>query len=339
MEQLTLFYLMQSYQSHARVARIYRRLLRRTHRLVHRFDEADVVLLHLEPHDYAALYQQYPELSRKYVISYCVWEASKVPAAYARSLSLVQEVWTCSRYCQNILSQAHSNVQYMPHAIYRDASYTREDVLSVQADIAYDQEAFYFLCIGRTLGHRKNFTGLIDAFTRTAHQMPGARLILKGLPSDPIPRGLDSNITYLPVTFSDAEINALYQLCDCYVSPHHSEGWGLTLSDALHFRKPTIATGYSGNCEFMDDTNSFLVTYVESEIKEEHQFGLFTTDMKWAYPDETHLSAHMQTVYSSRGRRSENDKVSRIGPVIARFDLRNIENRLVKRMQEIAALL
>ena len=41
--------------------------------------------------------------------------------------------------------------------------------------------------------------------------------------------------------------------CDCYVSLHRSEGFGLTMAEAMACGKPVIATGYSGNLEFMTE--------------------------------------------------------------------------------------
>ena len=41
--------------------------------------------------------------------------------------------------------------------------------------------------------------------------------------------------------------------CDCYVSLHRAEGFGLTLAEAMAIGKPAIATGYSGNVDFMNE--------------------------------------------------------------------------------------
>src|SRR5688572_32239647 len=51
----------------------------------------------------------------------------------------------------------------------------------------------------------------------------------------------------------------------CYVSLHRSEGLGLTMAEAMARAKPVIATGYSGNLDFMNDANSYLVPYTRSE--------------------------------------------------------------------------
>ena len=55
--------------------------------------------------------------------------------------------------------------------------------------------------------------------------------------------------------------NALTATCDCYVSLHRSEGFGLTMAEAMYVGKPVIATGYSGNLDFMTAENGLLVDY------------------------------------------------------------------------------
>ena len=54
--------------------------------------------------------------------------------------------------------------------------------------------------------------------------------------------------------------------CDCYVSLHRSEGFGLTMAEAMYFGRPVIATGYSGNLDFMTEENSYLVPHTLVEI-------------------------------------------------------------------------
>ena len=49
--------------------------------------------------------------------------------------------------------------------------------------------------------------------------------------------------------------------CDCYVSLHRAEGFGLTIAEAMLCRKPVIATAYSGNMDFMTPANSYLVKH------------------------------------------------------------------------------
>ena len=291
---------MQSYQSHRRVAMLYQQMMRARYAFSKSFDEAQIVILHLEPHNYERLYRQYPVLFRKYVIAYCVWEANPLPVAYQQSLRYVQEVWTCSKYCHSIFVPHHPKVVHVPHPIHRDLACTETDLACIRAEINYSPDYTFYLSFTRTLGTRKNVAGLVRAFERINRITPNTRLILKGIPGDPYYDVNNPNIIYLQRHLSEAQINALYRSCQCYVSAHHSEGWGLPISDAMLLGMPVVATGYSGNLEYMNKDNSFLTEFREEYIRREDRFGLFTGSMKWAYPSEENLSYHMGRVYETR---------------------------------------
>ena len=48
-----------------------------------------------------------------------------------------------------------------------------------------------------------------------------------------------------------ADKNRLIVSCDAYVSLHRSEGFGITMAEAMLLGKPVVATDYSGNIDFM----------------------------------------------------------------------------------------
>ncbi len=335
MRQLKLWYEIHNYQSHRRVASVYKQMLSRRYCFAKVIDDADVVVLHLEPHDYESIYSAFPTLRTKYVISYCVWEASELPVSYQRSLALVQEVWTCSEYCLGIINKHHPRVFRIPHTIEREkASHDVDDAI-IRRLISFDPHNYYFLCIGRTLGVRKNLNELVRVFAATATSMPNARLIIKGLPGDPILRSRDSRVFYLPMGFSESQINALYKATDVYVSAHHSEGWGLTLSDAILFGKPVVATGYSGNLEFMTNNNSFLIRCTENYIRAEDLFGSFTTQMKWADPDPTHLESILTSLYHGELREEALQKSTCALQDTKSFSNDSVESMVCDRIEDI----
>ena len=67
--------------------------------------------------------------------------------------------------------------------------------------------------------------------------------------------------TLITQTLSRAEIYELESACDCFVSLHRSEGFGLSLAEAMYLGKPVIATHWSGNQDFMTADNSCPVGY------------------------------------------------------------------------------
>ena len=335
MPQFKLWYEIHNYQSHRRVALVYKHMLSQHYTFAKSIDDADVVILHLEPHSYEAIYDTLPILKKKYTISYCVWEASELPLAYQRSLALVQEVWTCSQYCADVIKKYHPRVFRIPHSIEREQSSHDLDEVIIRRLICFDPRYYYFLAIGRTRIFRKNLRGLVRIFEAARSSMPNARLIIKGASEDPLLRSQDPRIFYLPMTLSESQINALYKVIDVYVSAHHSEGWGLTLSDAMLFGKPVVATGYSGNLEFMDDNNSFLIRFTESDIRGDEVYGLFTTQMKWAYPDPSHLEDILISLFNGTRRTEAVAKSKRALEDSKRYSNDSVKNILLERMDDI----
>ena len=51
----------------------------------------------------------------------------------------------------------------------------------------------------------------------------------------------------------------LYASADCYVLPSRGEGFGLPFCEAAACGLPVIATRYSGQTDFLDDENSYLI--------------------------------------------------------------------------------
>src|SRR6266566_9898723 len=168
MHRLKLWYEIQNFQSHRRVASIYRHMLSQRYIFAKTIDEADVVILHVEPRNYELIFENLASITTKYVISYCVWEASELPAAYQRSLALVQEVWTCSGYCEGIIKKYHRCVFRIPHTIEREQSTHDLDEVIIRRLICFDPRYYYFLAIARTGTLRKNVRGLVHTFEAAA---------------------------------------------------------------------------------------------------------------------------------------------------------------------------
>jgi hypothetical protein len=103
---------------------------------------------------------------------------------------------------------------------------------------------------------------------------------------------------------------------DCYVSLHRSEGFGLTMAEAMSLEKPVIATAFSGNMEFMSPSNSYLVKYKLINI--DRSYGPYEEGL-WADPDVDHAAELMRDVFKNRpvardtGRRARADVMRLLG--------------------------
>lgn len=333
-------YLLSSYVSHLKAGTEYIKALRLLGAdLVADPGTADVVVIHDEPPSYPLYFQRFPALKEKYVIAYAVWETDMLPQAYLKGLRLVNERWTCSEYTRMVLSKYFDNVYKVPHVVpaYR---VSQPDVEYMKDLLNYDPEAYYFYTIADAVNPRKNlFAGLesflkVQSMTRrkvffVVKQYRKAVPYISSLP----------HVISIAQDLSEARIHALHALCDCYVSSHCAEAWGLSISDAMSFGNLAVATGYSGNMEYMREDNSFPVTYALAHIREQDlrfQPGLLDTGMRWAYVDVNDLARKMMRCLGPADH-SEIRKNARQTAV--RFSHRNIAELMEIRLKAIGEAL
>lgn len=93
---------------------------------------------------------------------------------------------------------------------------------------------------------------------------------------------------------------ALYAAADAFVLPSRGEGWGRPYMEAMAMGLPTIGTRWSGNLEFMNDDNAYLIDIAGLEAVSEKMEIAFYRGHRWAQPSVDHLKALMRKVYSGR---------------------------------------
>jgi glycosyltransferase involved in cell wall biosynthesis len=96
----------------------------------------------------------------------------------------------------------------------------------------------------------------------------------------------------------DNEVKNLVRCCDCFMSLHRSEGFGFGLTAAMYLSKPVIATGYSGNVDYMSGANSCLVRHSLCSVP--NGAYPFAEGQEWAEPDIADAVDHMIQLVSDR---------------------------------------
>jgi glycosyltransferase involved in cell wall biosynthesis/GT2 family glycosyltransferase/tetratricopeptide (TPR) repeat protein len=92
------------------------------------------------------------------------------------------------------------------------------------------------------------------------------------------------------------DVPRLYRTADAFVLASHGEGWGRPYMEAMAMGLPTIATRWSGNLEFMDDNNSYLVGYTLVDAPSDS----WMRGQRWAEPSVSDLRRAMRRVYEHR---------------------------------------
>lgn len=299
-----LCYLLSHYISHRRAGTAYRNCIESLGiELVDHPRQADIVILHNEPWSYAGYFRAFPELEDRYVIGYSVWETDLPPAHYRHNLSLLDEVWTCSSYCREILAPFCRRTEIIPHVV-SPPKVDPQAIARMEKRIGYQDSAFYFYCITNGSNPRKDLRTALEAFGDLFPEGP-ARFIVKS--NAPLPRDLPrpAGLIEIAEPLSDADLDALHHIAHCFVSAHHAEGWGLGLSEAMACGNLAVATGYSGNMEFMNGNNSLPVDYNVIPISGEdlrQQPELLTAQMRWAQIDRDDLRRKLRQSHDAWAR-------------------------------------
>lgn len=162
--------------------------------------------------------------------------------------------------------------------------------------------------------HRKNPEAAIRAFAEAFRAEPGTCLVLKiKLPeqfADKIAllkrtageAGIGPRLVLVPEYLSKRDLLGLTNACDCYFSPHHAEGFGIGIAEAMLLSKPVVATNWSSTTEFCRPEHSIPVPYRMVPVKP----GEYFTSMKeWAEIDVPAAAAALRRLFESPALRAE----------------------------------
>jgi len=275
----------------------------------------------------------------RHTVGYWFWEIEEFPRPLHRAFDYVDEVWCASRFVTRAVAAAERvPVHTVPLPLCIPA------LAPGAARPAGEPFTFLFMFDFLSLLERKNPIGLVNAFRRAFPRGDGARLVIKTINGDKGLADLErlraavgpgSDVRVIDEYYTSEARFALLQSCDCYVSLHRSEGYGLTIAEAMALGKPVVATAYSGNMDFMTPENSYLVDYVMSPVPP--RCDPYPEGALWADPDVDAAAECLRRVYDGReeaarkGRRAaadirEGHSVERAAAHVAQR-LENIRNR------------
>jgi glycosyltransferase involved in cell wall biosynthesis/SAM-dependent methyltransferase len=227
----------------------------------------------------------------RYTIGQWAWELDTFPEQFHGALDLVDEVWAVSEFTRDAIASVTSKPVFaVPHPIV--APPVPPSIGRSALGLPEDRTLFLFCFDLLSVLERKNPLGLVDAYTRAFEATDGAALVLKIINGDQRLPDLerlrlavaDRPDILLIEGYLDADkLAALVNVADCYVSLHRSEGFGLTMAEAMALGKPVIATAYSGNLDFMSADTAYLVDWSEAAVPA--GCSPYPQGAMWAEPD------------------------------------------------------
>ena len=137
---------------------------------------------------------------------------------------------------------------------------------------------------------------------------------------------------------TDEEMHSLYQnsQINAFISLPHGEGFGLPLFEAAYSGLPVVATGWSGQLDFLVDTNGqdqfYNVAFDLQPVQKEVVWdGVIVANSMWAYPREASAKEQMRLCYQEENKQRD---INRAMALADRFSADKQYNKFVNLIWE-----
>jgi glycosyltransferase involved in cell wall biosynthesis len=219
------------------------------------------------------------------------WEVEAFPKSSHAACELVDEIWAVSNFVKDAISpHTEKPIYVVPTPIIAPQVSEKLDrkAIGLKESEAYNLFIFDYFSVF----HRKNPLDLVAAHIMAFPDQKGPRLVIKSINGELNRNQHDqlkdavserNDIVIVDSYLSREQLHSLLNECQTYISLHRSEGYGLTIAEAMSLGKPVIATAYSGNLDFMKPDNSILVPFKLVPVG--NQSFPYPGDSRWAQPD------------------------------------------------------
>ena len=273
-----------------------------------------------------------------YRIGAWYWELERAPRSWRRHAGWLDEIWAPTPF----IAEALRGVVPMPVVDMLPGIPMPLDARPPRSrwGLPEDRYLFLFAFDMNSTMERKNPLAAIAAFRQAFRTEERVGLVVKVSRGDADPRALAAlraacepgRVWLIDEVLGD--LHGLMAACDAYVSLHRSEGFGLTMAEAMALGKPTIATGYSGNLAFMNDANSRLVDF--ERVPTPNAGPFYRSGCRWAEPSVAHAARLMRSFVDDPTAARELGERGR-GSVRETLSLEAAGRRMTARLEAIAA--
>ncbi len=205
-------------------------------------------------------------VANKRVVGYFAWELPLISTDWTPGLKFVHDIIAPSRFTADAIQP------FVPYEV-KVLAYPVHSIMESQATNFRPPNCRLLVLVMFNFGSgfvRKNPLASIEAFKHAYEGNGEAHLIVKmqNGASFPLERrqllqaaSTLSNVHFIETEMDDTELAGLMEESDVLLSLHRSEGFGLTLAEAMLKGKCVVATGWSGNHDYLSDATGFPVPY------------------------------------------------------------------------------
>ena len=240
-----------------------------------------------------------PQAADAYKVAYWAWELPDPAPDWRGYDALVDEIWTPSEFSRaSIAKQSSKPIHVVPHFIKAQAERRKQSGDTFRVLVMADSRSSF---------SRKNPAGAIRAFGKAFASSTAAHLYVKlsGRPDEIAAftkeMGIagSQNITIINEKLSNDEMIQLFRSVDIMLSLHRAEGFGLPMMEAMSCGTPVMATAWSGNADFLHQSNGFPVDYKLIPVND--RYSIYTNSV-WADPSVESAAAMLRELSQNRDR-------------------------------------
>ncbi len=235
-------------------------------------------------------------------VGYWAWELQDIPLEWRRAIPYLDAIMVPSEFSRAPI-QRHADipVSTVSHPLYLDP--TLAQCLAARAP-RFDRFTVCFTFSFSSSMERKNPLGAIEAFGKAFGGSNDVELVLKTSGGAKYPGerqhvlaaiGSAPNIRMIDEVWDDRQVLELIQRSHVYLSLHRSEGFGLTIAEAILLGTPCIATGWSGNVEYMNHPAAYPVPYRLTDVSDPHP-AFRNLDAQWADADTDSAAQMLRSI-------------------------------------------
>ncbi|MBP0444397.1 glycosyltransferase [Roseomonas sp. SSH11] len=238
----------------------------------------------------------------KRVIGVWNWELPILPPDWERGFAACHEIWAGTEFVAAACRRPGGPpVRVVPYPLPSPAPSSLG-----RADFSLPEDAFVTLTVFDATSSlaRKNPLGAIEAHSRAFGDDPGHILLLKthgAAKAGPSWQAVADaaarhpNIRVIDAALSRADLWALMATSDVLLSLHRSEGYGFAIAEMMELGRPVVATGWSGNTDFMHGPGCHAVGW-QLIPAHDPQDTYDLPEARWAEPDIDGAAAALRRI-------------------------------------------
>lgn len=236
-------------------------------------------------------------LSGAHICALWVYELEELPSGWRNERGLAHQLLAPSHFAANAISRSVSKtVTVTPFPM----SMPFPDRRSARQALGLHEFTAVTMFDMRSSAARKNPKATIDAFKKAFGDDAGVKLIVKMQNGGEHPaiveqlrRSAGPNVEFITARWPLENVHALISGADVLITLHRSEGFGLTVAEAMRAGTPVVATDWSATTDFVDAKTGWPVPYSLIEVDDPQRIY---TQGRWADADTDVAAAMLRRI-------------------------------------------